>query len=899
MRGLVEKGNGTCSAQTAARFDRRRRRDADERRPLEARRRAASIVRGRSRPPVRRRIVTLDCRAKRGMRRDIGTKSTAARWLRRGPLRPQGSHRSEMSFEDRIGRHWNMSDRRALWAAALTCVVAAFVAGCGGGGGGGASDQMIIVQGISPTDGEELPTTPDATLNQNVIVTFSGPPRFETVLDPADQVSGLSANVRIRDHRSQRVSGVPFLGGRDPQGRTVQERQPNANAALVNLLSHDSPSILRFVADSDGDLNTIETFKIDQTLTPPAEQISVEVTRGVTNGSGEPLLQGFCSSFSVGQDHIRPTVVLSDPPNNATNVSTSSPITFRFNESMDPATVRIGTEIQVRATAIQGTTPVSRPIAGAITQPNPNDTCTYVFTPSQNYPGSPSTGSTVVSLVINTTTTGATGPKDMAGNVVGDANGATLPFPPGLVISFTTTPVPNFPNNPAVPEVVFYGRTTSNAPGVGAIASEQVITVPGRTLLGDINGDGVMDSRDNNIQVPNSFVSNVGFPSDMVVGPFITSTPPAPLQAQMAQIPPIPNPPAEQPIFSTATTLPSVCGLPFVAIPNNTNADIGNFLYISDQANHLVHVLNSQNMQEVTTIATPDPTGLAEAADLTFLFVTNFGTDQVSVIDTRPTSNTFHQVIRTIPVGAGPRGISSQPSGEDVIVCNSLGNSLSIISLTNGFTVRKTISNNLIGPDPVDIAITYRTPPFVAGGTGTYLGYVVNHGGNSISIFESGPDFPFIIGPDDIRFRLDDSSTAHIRQPNSVSWDTGFGAWYLNGEDGTVGHADLTFIGPPPNPYFPNPAPNRVFGVRTLTPAFGPGANDLTLGNNFTLCACVTNTKSLFNCNGILNINPPIRAYLAMGSGEVIVFDPSSADLTPLARIPTGGASIVTTYFEQ
>src|SRR5262249_13780766 len=158
----------------------------------------------------------------------------------------------------------------------------------------------------------------------------------------------------------------------------------------------------------------------------------------------------------------------SDPPSNATDVSLSSPITFRFNESMDPSSVHIGTEIQVRATALQGTTPVSRPVAGTITQPNPNDSCTYVFTPAQNYPGSPSTGSTVISVVMNTTPAGATGRKDRAGNVVGDANGAIVPFPPGLVISFTTAPMPHVPNNPAVPDVVFFGRTTSNAPGVGA-----------------------------------------------------------------------------------------------------------------------------------------------------------------------------------------------------------------------------------------------------------------------------------------------------------------------------------------------------------------------------------------------------------------------------------------------
>ncbi|MBI3847944.1 MAG: Ig-like domain-containing protein [Planctomycetes bacterium] len=787
-----------------------------------------------------------------------------------------------------------MTNGRVLCSAALSSVVVALVAGCGGGGGGSSSGRLIIVQGISPTNGQELSTTPDPVLNQDIVVTFSGPPKASTVLDPADQVSGLSANVHVRNHKSERVKGVPFLGGRDAQGRSVRQHQPNVNATLANILDNDPSNIFRFVADSDGDLNTIETFELDSTLTPPAEQITVEVTTGVTNGDGEALLQSFCSSFTVGRDRIRPSVVFTSPPNNAQNVGTSTPIEFRFSESMDPTTVRLGTEINVRATVIQGTTPVTRSMVGVITQPNPNDSCSYVFTPTVPYPGSVAGGNTIVTLAINT----AAGPKDMAGNFVGDANNAPIVFPPGFLVSFSTAAAPTFPNNPAVPNVVFFGRTGS--PGVGAIASDQVPVVPGRTLNGDINGDGVIDARDNDIVVPNSINANVGTPVDMVVGPFITSAPPPGLGAQQAQIPPLPNPPSPQPIFSTATTVPSICGMPPVAIPNNNNSDLGNFLYITDSENRVVHVLNSQNMQELATIATPDPTGLAETADLSFLLVTNFGTDSVSVIDTRVTSPTFHQVIRSIPVGSGPRGIAAQPDGEDVIVCNSLGNSLSIISLMNGFTVRKTVSSNLIGPDPYDVCCTYRLPSFVFGGSQTYFGYVTNRAGNSISIFESGPDFPLLIGPDDVRTRVDDSPTAHIRRPNGVSWDTRQGAWYVNNEDGTVGHMDLVFIGPPPNPYFPNPAPNRVFQVRTVTPPFGLGASDITLGNNYTLCNCITNTKTYIQCQGAVNISPPVRAYIAMqGTGEVLVFDPSSPDLNPLARIPAGGPTIVTTYFEQ
>jgi YVTN family beta-propeller protein len=763
--------------------------------------------------------------------------------------------------------------RNRFWCGlGCTALTVAMLSGCSGGGGG-SSGRMIIVQGISPTNGQELSTVPDAVRNQEIVITFSGPPRRETVIDPT-QVGGLTSNVRIRNHRSERVAGVPFLGGRDPEGRTVRQRQPNVNAALAAVLDRDGEEILRFVADTDGDLNSIETFPIDPRLNPPGEQISVRVTTGVTNRAGEPLLEPFCSSFSVGRDVIKPTVVTTTPVTNAQNVDLRAPIELIFSESMNVSSVL--TSMRVTAQVVSpAAAPASGVIPGTVSQPNPNDACRFVFTPSVPYPGSPPGGNSIITLTVNSSASGAV---DLQNNVLGDANNAGIPFPPGFQVVFTAAPQPPVANGPAVPGVTFFGR--SSPPGVGAISSEWI---PGFVLLGDINGDGVRDAADDGIVVPNSINTSVGTPLDMVVGPFITP-------GQTVVNPPFPNPPPPQPVFSTATTVPSICGIPPVAIPNNTNADFGNFLYVSDSENNVVQVLNSQSMQVLTAIPTPDPTGLTISFDGRFLFVTNFGTNTVSVIDTRRNSPTFHQVIGTIPVGQGPRGIACQPDNEDVIVVNSLSRSLSIISLSENMRVRKTIVNDLLGPEPWEVAITYRLPgpPFFIRpgvvGSFTYFAYITNRAGNSVSIFESGPSFPTMFGPDDMRSRIDDLPESPIRQPLGISWDFREGAWFVNNGDGTVARVDLTFSDLPPNPYFPNPRPNRLFGIVQRTASLGSGATDIAM------------TSSIFPCTGALPL--ALSGYVAVpGSGQVVQFDATNA--TILKRIPVGNVTTVTTFLEQ
>src|SRR5262245_51493056 len=97
---------------------------------------------------------------------------------------------------------------------------------------------------------------------------------------------------------------------------------------------------------------------------------------------------------------------------------------------------------------------------------------------------------------------------------------------------------------------------------------------------------------------------------------------------------------------------------------------IGNFLYVIDRVAAEIVVLNSNRFTVIDRIHTPDPTSLAMSPNLDFLAVSNEGADQVSFIDTDPGSATFHKVVRTVSVGAGPTGIAWDSGNEDIFVCN-------------------------------------------------------------------------------------------------------------------------------------------------------------------------------------------------------------------------------------
>ncbi len=103
------------------------------------------------------------------------------------------------------------------------------------------------------------------------------------------------------------------------------------------------------------------------------------------------------------------------------------------------------------------------------------------------------------------------------------------------------------------------------------------------------------------------------------------------------------------------------------------------------------------------------PFGVAVSPDGSKVYVTNDGSNTVSVIDT--TANT---VIATIPVGVGPAGLAVTQDGSKVYVANFNSNSVSAIDMSTNAV----IATIPVGMAPVAFGIFIQPPPRFAGKPG-------------------------------------------------------------------------------------------------------------------------------------------------------------------------------------
>ncbi|MSR47861.1 MAG: YncE family protein [Planctomycetes bacterium] len=217
-----------------------------------------------------------------------------------------------------------------------------------------------------------------------------------------------------------------------------------------------------------------------------------------------------------------------------------------------------------------------------------------------------------------------------------------------------------------------------------------------------------------------------------------------------------------------------------VSVTYSSRQQIGNFLYAADATVGVVHAINSNTMRVIASISTPDPTGLAIAPDMSKLYVSNFGFNSVSIIGANPLAPDFHQEIAQINVGNGPRAICVQPENEEILVCNYLGNTVSLISEID-LSVRKTIDALISGPYDIE-ASPRQIQPFspsplapttIGWACGLYFAYVSNFTGNSVIVYESGPDGPQGIGIDGVRGSLptDDDTVNEIFEPRGLCYD--------------------------------------------------------------------------------------------------------------------------------
>lgn len=146
-------------------------------------------------------------------------------------------------------------------------------------------------------------------------------------------------------------------------------------------------------------------------------------------------------------------------------------------------------------------------------------------------------------------------------------------------------------------------------------------------------------------------------------------------------------------------------------------------LFYTDPVNGSVEVHATVDRSLITTITVGlDPRGIAATPNDKFVYVANYGSNTVSVID-----QFTHEEINLIPVGSGPTGVDVTPDSAFIYVTNADDNTVSVIETTTN-TVTATIS--------VDIG---NTPWGVAVSPDGRFTYVANYGSNTVSVIDSDP----------------------------------------------------------------------------------------------------------------------------------------------------------------
>ncbi len=231
-------------------------------------------------------------------------------------------------------------------------------------------------------------------------------------------------------------------------------------------------------------------------------------------------------------------------------------------------------------------------------------------------------------------------------------------------------------------------------------------------------------------------------------------------------------------------------------VPYTSRQQIGHFLYVIDRVAAEIVVLNSNRFTVIDRIRTPDPTSFAMSPNLDLLAVTNESADQVSFIDTDPSSSTFHQVVKTVTVGVGPTGIAWEYGNEDIFVCNQADGSVTVISAFS-LRPRKLLRNQI--SRPIDVALTPRQLGF-GFLRGVYFGYILNQDG-TVAFFESGPDgvngwgFDDTVGSLPFRFFQPKGMQPDNQRLNSAVWIVHENPLDVNGNPTGVTGGALSNVG--------------------------------------------------------------------------------------------------------
>ena len=127
---------------------------------------------------------------------------------------------------------------------------------------------------------------------------------------------------------------------------------------------------------------------------------------------------------------------------------------------------------------------------------------------------------------------------------------------------------------------------------------------------------------------------------------------------------------------------------------NDIYATSESFIMGDAEASNVTYAINPSTNSSVTIPVGVMPTDIAYDPDNNNLYVTNFGSNSVSVIN-----DSTNTVVENISVGAGPIRIAYDPFNKDLYVSNRFSSTVSVIDPT----IDKVVSNITVGGSPFEI----------------------------------------------------------------------------------------------------------------------------------------------------------------------------------------------------
>ncbi len=206
--------------------------------------------------------------------------------------------------------------------------------------------------------------------------------------------------------------GVPVVSGRQmltwlDARNSSSFKSITWNGSSLSFSVTGGANQLRGMVPFNSGAGTLATLKTSGGATVP---YVLQTVKGITYAFFTAAVGGYVATYSSAPDTTAPTVVNTTPPNGATDVSTTAPLTVTFSKPMDPASINTSTVV-LQTSAGAG-------VAATVTYAAGSTSATVV-------PGAALAAGTGYKLTVKS---GSAGVRDVSGN----------PLAADVVTSFTT-----------------------------------------------------------------------------------------------------------------------------------------------------------------------------------------------------------------------------------------------------------------------------------------------------------------------------------------------------------------------------------------------------------------------------------------------------------------------------